>query len=287
MRRVRRREFLRSLVFFLLGTGITPDVLAQDSRISNSTLSEKFDDHLKDYLYKMRFFDTPHKDDIRIDTINYSVFRSTVLRLRRLQEYVGHGNFQILSFDDGVSIAKNSSMVGRFSADEMNFMEMIFYAEASRYGFFGSKPLKKITARIPKKEVIKIPGTGNYLFKGKPHQTYLEIKRQLGNRVVLTSGVRGVMKQFLLFLNKAYRHNGNLSLASRSLAPPGYSYHGVGDFDVGQAGFGSANFTERFTTTEVYRRLSKLGYLRLRYPQNNLLGVRFEPWHVKMCSDEV
>ncbi len=50
----------------------------------------------------------------------------------------------------------------------------------------------------------------------------------------LTSGVRGVAKQFILFLAKAEANGGNLSLASRSLAPPGYSYHGVGDFDVGE-----------------------------------------------------
>jgi LAS superfamily LD-carboxypeptidase LdcB len=90
------------------------------------------------------------------------------------------------------------------------------------------------------------------------------------------------MKQFMLFLNKAYQNQGNLSLASRSLAPPGYSFHGIGDFDVGQIGFGIDNFTERFTTSEVYRRLSELGYLTLRYTEKNLLGVRFEPWHIKM-----
>jgi LAS superfamily LD-carboxypeptidase LdcB len=90
------------------------------------------------------------------------------------------------------------------------------------------------------------------------------------------------MKQFLLFLNKAYRSRGNLSVASRSLAPPGYSFHGVGDFDVGQVGFGIANFSSRFTTTKVFKRLRDLGYIELRYPKGNLLGVRFEPWHIKV-----
>lgn len=92
------------------------------------------------------------------------------------------------------------------------------------------------------------------------------------------------MKQFLLFLNKAYKNNGNLSLASRSLAPTGYSFHGIGDFDVGQAGLGAKNFTDQFTKTEVYRRLGELGYLKLRYPDENLEGVRFEPWHIKIVT---
>jgi len=100
--------------------------------------------------------------------------------------------------------------------------------------------------------------------------------------VVLTSGVRSVIKQFMLFLTKAYHHDGNLSLASRSLAPPGYSYHGVGDFDVGQIGFGVDNFTARFVETDVFQRLADLGYIDLRYQQDNPWGVRFEPWHIKI-----
>jgi LAS superfamily LD-carboxypeptidase LdcB len=154
--------------------------------------------------------------------------------------------------------------------------------EAVHYGFFGQKPLEKITDRISKNEIVKMPHNGNYLYKGKSLETYEEIKKQVGEDVILTSGIRGVMKQFLLFLNKAYLKEGNLSLASRSLAPPGYSFHGKGDFDVGQLSLGADNFTARFATTEVYQRLCDLGYLKLRYPQDNMLGVRFEPWHIKI-----
>jgi hypothetical protein len=68
------------------------------------------------------------------------------------------------------------------------------------------------------------------------------------------------------------------------LTPPGYSFHGVGDLDVGQVGFGTDNFSEHFTTTEVYRELVSLGYANLRYPSDNLLGVRFEPWHIQVNS---
>ncbi|HUI27578.1 MAG TPA: M15 family metallopeptidase, partial [Candidatus Kryptonia bacterium] len=99
---------------------------------------------------------------------------------------------------------------------------------------------------------------------------------------ILTSGVRGVMKQFALFLRKAFENNANLSLASRSLAPPGYSFHGISDFDVGQVGLGEDNFTRRFTGSEVYRRLIELEYVAIRYPIDNLVGVRYEPWHIKV-----
>jgi len=98
----------------------------------------------------------------------------------------------------------------------------------------------------------------------------------------LTAGVRGIVKQFYLFLSKALRHNGNLSLASRSIAPPGYSFHVAGDFDVGKAGYGVANFSGRFTETNVYAKLKSLDYVKFRYPPGNQTGIVFEPWHIQV-----
>ena len=100
--------------------------------------------------------------------------------------------------------------------------------------------------------------------------------------MVLTSGIRSVVKQVYLFMNKAAKVDGNLSLASFSLAPPGHSYHAVGDFDVGKKGFGHKNFSEAFAQTDEFKRLIDLGYLDIRYPQQNPFGVRYEPWHIKV-----
>ncbi|MBL7032011.1 MAG: D-alanyl-D-alanine carboxypeptidase family protein [Nitrospira sp.] len=277
-----RREFLKSLALGVIGCGIAQETIAQTLRTSPASLSITSDNHLRDYMYKMNHFNEPHKDDIKIDSSTYNVLKSTVMRLRRLQRLVGHGNFHLLSFNVGIRTARKYPEVGEFTKAEISLMEMIFYEDGQHYGFLGQKPLKKITDRIKNNDVVKVAQSGNYLFKGAPLETYLKIKQQLGEQVVLTSGVRGIMKQFLLFLNKAYKENGNLSLASRSLAPPGYSFHSNGDFDVGQVGFGALNFTKRFTTTEVYKKLSDMGYLKLRYEQDNNLGVRFEPWHIKI-----
>ena len=136
--------------------------------------------------------------------------------------------------------------------------------------------------KLLRKTFEKIPGTGNYLFKGLPQQFYHKISHDIGDKVVLTAGIRGMAKQFYLFLKKVKQTHGNLSLASRSIAPPGYSYHGVGDFDVGQVDFGAANFTARFSRTNVYKKMTQLGYIVFRYPQNNRLGVQFEPWHIQV-----
>jgi hypothetical protein len=230
----------------------------------------------------MKHFDRPHRGDVFLNERAHRLLQSSVMRFRRLQGFVGHGHFHLLGFDEAIRISKGSAQVGAFTKAEKNFLEMIYYENASVYGFYGRKPLQDITDHIKKQAVTKIRRSGNYLFRGPPLETYLKIKKEIGGRAVLTSGIRSVTKQFFLFLNKAHRTNGNLSMASRSLAPPGYSYHGIGDFDMGQVGFGAANFTIRFTKTEVFKRLQDLGYVSLRYPDGNLLGVRFEPWHIKV-----
>jgi len=281
-----RRDFLKAVTAGVIVAGFVPEALAEivSAHTHSPIPPENYDKHIKDYLYKMRHFDERYKDDFCLDRERYQLLASSRRRLKRLQRIVGHGNFYLLDFDGALKIARNYSRVGRFTKPELDFLEMIFYEGAELYGFFGEKPIKNLTDRIRKREVAKVPCTGNYLYKGLPIEIYKRLKKGVGDKVILTSGVRSVMKQFLLFLDKAYRSNGNLSLASRSLAPPGYSFHGIGDFDVGQVGFGVANFTERFTTTKVYRRLVDLGYIKLRYPQDNLLGVRFEPWHIRVNS---
>ena len=279
---MKRRDFLKAIIAGVITAGFAPKALAQIANISSSTSSVNNDDHIRDYLCKMRYHDKPHEDDICLDRKKYHLLKFSVRRLKRLQQYTGYGNFYLLDFDNAIKIARNYSFVGAFSLAELDFLEMVFYEGAPLYGFLGEKPIKNLTKRIQRREVVKVPYTGNYLYKGLPLETYRKIKQNMGDQVVLTSGVRSVMKQFLLFLDKAYKNNGNLSLASRSLAPPGYSFHGIGDFDVGQVGLGAANFTEDFTSTMVYKRLVDLGYINLRYPQDNMMGVRFEPWHIKV-----
>lgn len=281
---MKRRDFLKVALAFAMGGGFSTSAIAEVIKTASTEKKQDYDEQIKDYLYKIRNFDKPHENDFCLNRKKFNLLKTSVARMTALQQTVGHANFYLLNFDDALKIARSYSNVGRFTRAELDFLEMIFYEDGALYGFFGEKPMKNLTDRIQKREVVKIPRTGNYLYKGLPLETYRKIKRDIGDQVVLTSGVRSVIKQFFLFLNKAYKADGNLSLASRSLAPPGYSYHGVGDFDVGQAGFGKANFTLRFTTTDVYKKLKKLGYMDLRYCQNNFLGVRFEPWHIKITS---
>ncbi|MBF0439166.1 MAG: D-alanyl-D-alanine carboxypeptidase family protein [Magnetococcales bacterium] len=287
-----RRDFLKTVAAGTAGVigsfGFESDALA-DALPPLPKLSPKSrvvhdsrEDDPETYLHKVRYFNEDHPDDVFLKEKQFGLLQSALKRFNRIQALVGFGNFYIVDFDQAVYIAQTQTSVGAFSVEELNFLEQLFYASAADYGFYGEKPLRNLTDRIPMQEVVKLPGTGNYLFRGQPENLYHHFRKELGDQVVLTSGVRSVIKQFLLFLTKVAESNGNLSRASRSLAPPGYSYHGVSDFDVGQAGYGTYNFTERFISTPVFKRLREMGYLRLRYPRDNLLGVRFEPWHIKV-----
>lgn len=284
MMKLKRRDFLKILAAGLLGSGIAPEVMAREEILRPTPHQRKVDDSIKDYLHKMKNFDKPHKDDISVSREEYGTFNETVMRLRRLEAFVGHGKFQHLNFDGAISFARNYPDIGAFTEKEISFLEKIFYVDASKYGFSGRKPLQKITDRINIKDLVKVPNSGTYLHRGDALAIFSQLRKKVGEELILTSGIRGVMKQFLLFLNKSFNNGGNLSLASRSLAPPGYSFHGIGDFDVGERGLGTSNFTERFASTEVYRKLVDLGYLTLRYPKGNALGVRYEPWHIEISA---
>ncbi|MFH0783110.1 MAG: M15 family metallopeptidase [Pseudomonadota bacterium] len=249
---------------------------------NNINYSMITDFRLRDYLFKIHHPDIPHPDDIVLDTAQQQLLGAVMDKLVHLYQFVGSGNFCVLGFEEALVIARRQPSIGGFTDAELTFFEMIYYRNAGDYGFFGTKQAVALRHTIAAKEIIKVPDTGNYLFKGESLEKYTRIKNNLGDDVILTSGIRGIVKQFYLFLGKAQRHGGNLSLASRSLAPPGYSYHATGDFDIGQKGLGEGNFSELFTTTTVFKQLTEQGFVDCRYWRDNMLGVRYEPWHVKL-----
>jgi len=240
------------------------------------------DAHVKDYLTKIRHPNVPHKNDIYLKPEQLQPLETVVAKFGKIQATVGHGNFCVLGFEEALRIAGEFPQIGKFTSPELDFLEMIFHRNADDYGFKGEKLLVTLGQIIKKRDVFKVPSSGNFLFKEESLKKYERVKMDLGPDLVLTSGIRGIPKQFLLFLNKAYHHDGNLSLASRSLAPPGYSFHATGDFDVGQKGFGGGNFSEQFVTTPVFKMLASEGFVKCRYERDNMLGVRYEPWHIKL-----
>jgi hypothetical protein len=203
-------------------------------------------------------------------------------KLAAVARYVGQGNFNIIDFDRTKQIASSAPSIGAFTDEQIAYIEALFYRDAKEYGFYGEKVLNELTFTIDPKDVVKIPASGHYLYKEQSVEVFNKVKKDIGETIFLTSGVRGIPKQIYLFLSKTVFCKGNYSEASRSLAPAGYSYHAIGDFDVGKVGLGERNFTQDFAATREYEMLMQLGYIAIRYPRGNPFGVYFEPWHVEV-----
>lgn len=219
-------------------------------------------------------------EDLYIAKKDYEVFQSVRNKLKLVQRHIGYGNFNVISFDTMLAISKRASNIEEFTKDEIAFLEFIFYYNPSTHGFFGDRISRNITETIDKKLITKIPHTGHYLFKGKAEKTYYEMTNDVGDSLTLTSGIRSIIKQTKLFLDKINSTNGNITQAAVSLAPPAFTYHSIGDFDVGKKGFGYANFTSKFANTDEFKKIQKLEYVDVRYTINNKDGVRYEPWHI-------
>jgi len=231
---------------------------------------------------KIANFEANFTDDVILDEAHYRLLVQSLERINRVQDYVGFGNFNVLSLDETFKYAKYSPRIGEFTKTEKDFLDEMFYADSSTLGFFGEKVVAQQTHVIAQKDIVKMAGTGHYVFRGQSLAFYKKLRTEVGDTLILTSGVRNIVKQYQLFMAKTVQASGNLSRASRSLAPPGHSYHAIGDFDVGQVGAGLQNFTAEFAATDEFKRLQNLGYVQIRYTADNNLGVRYEPWHIRV-----
>lgn len=261
---------------------VEAEVAPKEVQIIETGLDVNNDLSIKDSLDKVKHFNQTFTDDIFLSDKKVTTFQLALKRILRVQHYIGYANFNLISFDDMLLYAHRYPKIGKFTKAELALIDELFFFDANKYGFYGNKVITNLTSKINKKDTIKISGSGHYLFQGDALKMYHQVKNDVGPNLVLTSGVRSIVKQLQLFLAKLESSNGNLSLASRSLAPPGHSYHGIGDFDVGKRGFGTLNFTSEFSTTPEYKKLIELKYIDLRYTLDNQVGVRYEPWHIKV-----
>ncbi len=236
-----------------------------------STLSPLF---AKDYIEL--------NNDVNLHINDLKLLYSLDKRLTRLRRFVGFANFNVISFDQARYYARNYSKIGKFTKEELNLIEKLFYSEPAKFGFYGNKTVQNISQTIHKKDITKIARSGHYIYKGKPLDDYNRILKDVSSNLILTSGIRNVVKQLSLYISKIKTLNGNLSRASTVIAPPAYTYHAISDFDIGKKGWGNRNFTAEFAKTKEFQEMRKLEYISIRYTKNNKDGVRFEPWHVRV-----
>ncbi len=234
------------------------------------------------YFRKMQLPDRVARDDVFLSTEHQRALSSTFERLTRIQGHFGHGFFNILGFEQLLKVALRTPSIGRFNLPEMNLLQWIFYEDPEHYGFRGEQLARDFLDNLRPSALFFDVRFGQYLFQRRAKPLFDRLRADIGSDLILTSGVRGLPKQSYLFLAKLIECQGNVSMASRSLAPPGYSYHWSGDFDVGSRLLGSENFSIAFARSAVYQKMRRLNYVKLRYPDQNRSGVRFEPWHVKV-----
>lgn len=281
--KLQRRSFLVKGLKFAGILSLSAEALfREDEKLFAQTLIIKDKERSK-----IEYFDENFTDDYFLANKDWDNFVTIYEKLSKVQNYVGHGNFNLLDYDSFIAYTTSVPGISKLTKSEKDFIEKIFYFDAKKYGFNGKKVTPDLTEKIKDKDIVKIHGSGHYLLKEASYPIYEKLKKDVGETIFLTSGIRGLVKQTHLFFSKALNCKGNLSRASRSLAPPGYSYHGVGDFDIGKKGLGYLNFTDRFSKTDEFKKLLSLGYIDIRYTSNNPFGVRFEPWHIEGLEKRV
>jgi len=223
-----------------------------------------------------------HKGDVYLTHEDILTARRLKHRLRSLKKYIGYANFNIISYDRALFYGRNYSAIGAFTKNEQNLVEKLFFSDPKTFKFYGEKTVPNLTFKVNKKNIVKIPHSGHFLYKGKPLSDYERILKDVHSDLILTSGIRNVIKQLDLYIYKLNKYNGDLAKASRTIAPPAFSYHTIHDFDIGKKGWGYKNFTPEFAKTKEFRMIRKLTYVDIRYTTNNKDGVRYEPWHIKV-----
>jgi len=119
---INRRKFLRWLYAGALGIGCPLPLLASESTYLYKLALRDSERSIRDYLYKMRHFDEPHRSDVYLSPEQFLLLKSSLERLVRVQRLVGYGNFHLISFDGAIRMARGYRRVGRFSKDEIGFL---------------------------------------------------------------------------------------------------------------------------------------------------------------------
>lgn len=107
---------------------------------------------LGEYIAKMIDFEQSHAADAYLERVQYPVLISIFKRMDRVQNLVGHGNFNVVSFDEMLGYGRRYRSVGEFTLAEKSFLEELFTANARRYGFLGKQVIDELTAPIPAKD---------------------------------------------------------------------------------------------------------------------------------------
>lgn len=137
-----------------------------------------------------------------------------------------------------------------------------------------------------------ISSDGRFLLRQAAADKFTQMQsaaRQDGVILTPISAFRSIEDQNEVFFRlKEERAQGATKRAEVS-APPGYSEHHTGyAIDIGDGKVPATNLSTNFAKTAAFRWLEKNAArynFELSFPQNNLQGVSYEPWHWRFVGD--
>ena len=115
----------------------------------------------------------------------------------------------------------------------------------------------------------------------------IEAAQKDGVWIIPVSGFRSISDQEKLF-NAQIQRSGSPEAAAKQIAPPGYSELQTGyAVNLADGRFLKQDFSVNFEKTDAFRWLNlhakEYGF-ELSFPENNLQGVSYQPWHWRFVA---
>ncbi|MFM7365620.1 MAG: D-alanyl-D-alanine carboxypeptidase family protein [Cuspidothrix sp.] len=147
-------------------------------------------------------------------------------------------------------------------------------------------------AQAPESELAPITADGKIRMRksaGVKFQAMVAAARSAGVNLVPISGFRSIEEQKQLFFGVGAQRNQTPAERAALSAPPGHSEHHTGyAVDIGDGAVPATNLQANFDNTKAYQWLqanaARFGF-ELSFPQDNLQGVSYEPWHWRFVGD--
>ena len=205
---------------------------------------------------------------IILATISGFLFSLPIPKTGTDSESISHRQASIRTTPDSnnpLSFQKNriDSILGHFAYPEAPMSELV---------------------RVYQNRQIKMRRTAAKKLK----EMIIDAKAQ-GVKLVPISGFRTIVQQEALFFGIGAQRNQTPAQRAAVSAPPKYSEHHTGyALDIGDGWAPATNLTTNFEKTTAFRWLennaARYGF-ELSFPQGNLQGVNYEPWHWRFVGN--
>jgi len=144
----------------------------------------------------------------------------------------------------------------------------------------------------PESDLVPITADRRMRMRRAAAQKFLEMQAQAqrqGVRLVAISAFRSIKEQEHLFFTVGAQRDQTPAERAALSAPPGHSEHHTGyALDIGDGDVPATNVEPSFDKTKTYQWLKQNAArfsFEMSFPQNNVQGVSYEPWHWRFVGD--